>query len=196
MTIYVTSDLHFSHENILKHQPNRKFDSIEEMNEGIVEEWNSVATSKDTIYILGDVAFLGSNFITATLLARLNGTIKVVPGNHDYDLWKVQNYFKVLRHDKVTKKDTFEILPPIFELKYRKHKIVMCHYPMESWNGSCREIRSELNGVKKSSIMLHGHNHGKNTPCPFRMDVGMDATGRVLTPLDNIIDSFYPSKLK
>jgi calcineurin-like phosphoesterase family protein len=162
--IYVTSDLHFQHANILKHQPNREFNTIEEMDEFIIKEWNRTATDKDDIYIVGDVSFRGSPEITAKYLRRLNGSIFVVPGNHDYDLWKVRDLFKahgILLHSN---KEPFNILPPIAKVKHRKTLFIMCHYPMETWEGANRDIREENN--KRSSIHLHGHNHGKNTPCP------------------------------
>ena len=189
--IYITSDLHLGHSNILKYQLNRDYGSIEEMNAGIVEEWNSVATDKDTIYILGDVAFLNDNAETANLMSNLNGTIKVVPGNHDYDLNQVRYRFIVQGLDKLHNKAPFEILPPIFELKYRKHKIVMCHYPLSVWHGSNRNIRSDEG--KKSSIHLNGHQHGKgDNTVPYRLDVGWDCFNRLVS-LDEIIDKFYPT---
>jgi len=57
--VFVTADLHFQHKNILMHQANREFDSIEEMDEFIIQEWNKQVTAKDTVYILGDVSFRG-----------------------------------------------------------------------------------------------------------------------------------------
>ena len=52
------------------------------MEELIVERWNSVVRPEDTVYFLGDFAFGGSKLITR-LVARLNGKIIMVKGNHD-----------------------------------------------------------------------------------------------------------------
>ena len=190
MTIYVTADLHLGHEQILKHQPNRKFNTISDMNDWIVARWNERVTEKDTVYILGDIAFRQSFTVTANILYQLNGIIKVVPGNHDYNLHKVRDVYQVFKYLRTNKKDVFEILPPIYGIKYCKTKFVFCHYPMETWYGAKRAYRNDTK--LKSSIHLHGHSHGSSPVIPFRMDVGYDATGEILTPLDDILNIYYP----
>ena len=52
--IYLISDTHFNHNKDFVYKA-RGFNSIEEMNEKIIENWNSVVTDEDTIYVLGDV---------------------------------------------------------------------------------------------------------------------------------------------
>lgn len=54
--IYLTSDCHFNHLNIIK--LGRPFSSIEEMNETIVSNWNDTVGEEDTVYVLGDF-FMG-----------------------------------------------------------------------------------------------------------------------------------------
>lgn len=53
--IYFTSDTHFFHNNIIK-ACNRPFASVEEMNDGLIKNWNNTVSPKDTIYHLGDCA--------------------------------------------------------------------------------------------------------------------------------------------
>lgn len=50
---YYISDLHLGHENVIRFD-NRPFDSVEEMNETLVNNWNSVVTNADHVYHLGD----------------------------------------------------------------------------------------------------------------------------------------------
>lgn len=54
--IYFIADTHFNHENIIKYC-NRPFNNTQEMNEYIIQKWNSVVKSNDIVYHLGDVGF-------------------------------------------------------------------------------------------------------------------------------------------
>lgn len=56
MNIFVTSDTHFNHKNIIKYC-NRPFKDVEEMNEAIINNWNNLVTNDDVIYHLGDFGF-------------------------------------------------------------------------------------------------------------------------------------------
>ena len=51
--IFLTSDLHFGHNKEFIYKV-RGFNSIEEMNEAIIERWNSVVNNDDDVYVLGD----------------------------------------------------------------------------------------------------------------------------------------------
>ena len=46
MNIWVTSDLHFGHKNIIKYE-NRPFKDIEEMDKAIIELWNKTVKKDD-----------------------------------------------------------------------------------------------------------------------------------------------------
>jgi calcineurin-like phosphoesterase family protein len=75
--ILYISDTHFGHTNMaLK----RGFSSPEEMDEHIVQKWNSKVLKRDTVWILGDITMEKANY---EILTRLNGYKKVVLGNHD-----------------------------------------------------------------------------------------------------------------
>lgn len=80
--IYFIADTHFYHENIIKYC-NRPFKNSKQMNEYIVNKWNSVVTKDDIVYHLGDVGF-GSTDELKELVGRLNGTKILIRGNHDY----------------------------------------------------------------------------------------------------------------
>lgn len=84
--IFVISDTHFGHANILRftdrfEKPLRTFDSVGHMNEHMVEKWNSVVRPVDKVYHLGDVLVKGADW---TILGRLNGHKRLILGNHDY----------------------------------------------------------------------------------------------------------------
>lgn len=79
MTVFLISDTHFGHANIIKYA-SRPFDSVEEMNEAMVENWNSVVKQGDKVYHLGDVTM---NSKSLDIMSRLNGRKVLIKGNHD-----------------------------------------------------------------------------------------------------------------
>lgn len=81
MTVFYTSDNHFYHKNILKYCP-RPWSTVEEMNEGMIQRWNSVVGPEDVVYHMGDFAF-GSVEKQRAIRVRLNGHIIIIRGNHD-----------------------------------------------------------------------------------------------------------------
>lgn len=100
---WFTADTHFGHANILGFEPNqRPFNTVEEMNEVLIEKWNSVVREKDTVYHLGDVAF-GKHSLP--LIKRLNGKKRLCLGNHDgYVSSEYLLYFEKLYGAKEWKK--------------------------------------------------------------------------------------------
>jgi calcineurin-like phosphoesterase family protein len=87
--IWFSSDHHFFHKNIIKYC-NRPFETVEEMNEKLVENWNSVVGPDDHVYHLGDFCFGNVEKWNWCLEGypypnRLNGHIHLILGNHDPD---------------------------------------------------------------------------------------------------------------
>lgn len=76
------SDTHFFHDNIITYG-NRPFKSVDEMNQTLVDSWNSVVKPGDRVYHLGDVVMGGSHEDFAKLWAKLNGSKTLIVGNHD-----------------------------------------------------------------------------------------------------------------
>lgn len=78
MSTFFISDLHFNHTNMaLK----RGFSSAEEMNQHLIQKWNSVISKRDLVYILGDITM--EKKAGYELLDLLKGDKHVVLGNHD-----------------------------------------------------------------------------------------------------------------
>lgn len=75
------SDTHFSHQNILK-WGRSEFSTVEDMNEHMIDKWNSVVKKGDLVYHLGDV-FFGPKQDFQKLWPRLNGSKRLIVGNHD-----------------------------------------------------------------------------------------------------------------
>lgn len=150
---YFTSDLHLNHKNIMKYC-NRPFSSVEKMNETIINNFNSVLKSNDTLYILGDVGFGDVEFIN-NLLDKINCDKVLITGNHDKHLLRDYNFrkkFKEIREIKVIKDNVYG-------------QVTLCHYPMLSWDASFH-----------GSYHLYGHIH--NTELEYQpknsFNVGVD----------------------
>lgn len=94
MNTFLTSDTHFGHRLMCKVDEStgctyRPWDTIEEMNEALVDNWNSIVRPKDTIYHLGDVVI---NRSVLPILSRLNGKKILIKGNHD--VFRAEEYLQ------------------------------------------------------------------------------------------------------
>lgn len=98
--ILLTSDTHFSHKNIIEYE-DRPYKDIEEMNESLILNWNSVVRNTDTVYHLGDFGF-GNVSMFKPIVSRLNGKKKLIIGNHDKrvkpDVWRSIGFDMVYDH--------------------------------------------------------------------------------------------------
>ena len=116
--VYFTSDLHFGHQKPFIYEV-RGFDTVEEMNEAIIERYNSRVKDNDTVYILGD-CICGIDVETGTkLLNRLRGHKLLCIGNHDSDArlkYWMQN-------------EVFEAYEFAFRFKYKKWGFYCTHFP-------------------------------------------------------------------
>lgn len=83
---YFISDLHVGHTNVLSFD-NRPFKSIEEHDEALIKNWNSVVGMDDDVYLLGDISWHNATK-TIEIFNRLNGHIHLIKGNHDSRLLK------------------------------------------------------------------------------------------------------------
>jgi calcineurin-like phosphoesterase family protein len=128
------------------------------MHNAIINNWNSIVTPKDHIYLLGDVTF-GKPGPTNEILSQLNGTKFLVKGNHDHHIERdYKDQFAWI-------KDYAEIYVQDAEQKHGKQMIILFHYSMRVWNR-----------MHHGSWQLYGHSHGSLPEDSNRsMDVGMDA---------------------
>ena len=89
-----TSDLHFSHKNIIVYTDRHKVVSEKDHDQWLIDIWNKQASPNDTVYHLGDFAFTKNEQRLENILRSLNGKIVMIRGNHDHsDNWKFYRTF-------------------------------------------------------------------------------------------------------
>ena len=137
------ADMHLSHQNIIRFD-GRPFDSVEEMNETLIENWNKAVKNGDTTYILGDFCW-GKEPEWIKILDRLNGNKVLIRGNHD------------LKNMSRTLKDKFLYIKDRHEISDCGKKIIMSHYPELAYKSS----------YNPNVFMLHGHVHYKTTEAAY-----------------------------
>ena len=121
MTIFISSDCHFSHFNIIKYC-NRPFSTIAEMNDTIIKNFNSVIHPTDTLYHLGDFTMSGNYNYIASLARRINGKKIFLLGNHD----KRGNFQKLVDDGLIIS------FHDVLGISINKQYIWLSHYPHRS----------------------------------------------------------------
>lgn len=159
--VWITSDLHWGHKNIIKYEKHRINDmgmktenDMNTHNEYIIKMINSKVKKGDRLYFLGDIVF-GTKEDAIYFMSRINCKNKFfINGNHDKAFNGLDDLFKwKCDYKEVTfKKNEFDFLDNDFET-------FMCHYPLKSWP---RKF--------KGSLDLYGHVHSQ---APF-IDEGTD----------------------
>lgn len=195
MTIYLTSDLHFGHRNIIDFC-DRPFTTVtygihgvpiyepdvEAMNEALIENWNSVVSVNDLVYVLGDVC-MGKIDDSLALLPRLNGTKKLVPGNHDR-CW-VGNGSK---HKKWISRYEEVGFPPTSErhLIHDGEFFFMDHFP---YSGDSHTVDRyvEHRPIDKGSWLLCGHVHDSWKIQDRQINVGVDVWDYKPVSIDTLV---------
>ncbi|KRN01184.1 phosphoesterase or phosphohydrolase [Levilactobacillus senmaizukei DSM 21775 = NBRC 103853] len=175
---YFTADTHFFHKDLLGMSDfaPRPFDSVEEMNQRIIDSWNDRVAPTDTVYHLGDIALYfthpasKSNEAVGEVLSQLNGHLELIKGNHDSRaLFKYLAANNPIDHGRT--KYAFHDVGAL--IKYDHRQYYLTHYPM-------------MMGIVKQIINLHGHIHHYAVPVKENINVGVD------TPEQKYLDEKLP----
>lgn len=132
--IWVWSDTHFGHKNIIKYC-DRPFCDLDDMSQKMIDNHNSVVGKDDVVIWVGDVAFMGDARANE-ILSNLNGERILVIGNHDMHKGKVKKLDFKEKH--------------LLYAWYGLVDIVFTHFPFEN--------------CPKDWINVHGHIHNSYEP--------------------------------
>lgn len=177
MNIWITSDLHLGHKNIIKFCPETRghFTDEAHMTAEIVREWNEKVQPGDLVYILGDVAFMNAGK-AASILSSMNGDKILIEGNHDQ---------KALTNTSF--RQAFLEVHKYLEIMHNGHLVCMFHYPITEWNQ-----------MHRGAVHFYGHLHqGVSGLEQYRArNAGWDCTGNIVTKLDDLLADALTGEIK
>ena len=135
MANYYIADLHLGHANIIKFD-NRPFADLNEMHRTIIDNWNAVVKTTDTVYILGDFCWAKESE-WPFYLSTLAGQKVLIRGNHDPKQFSpaVKKFFQDIKDYK--------------EITDSEKHVILSHYPMPFHKAD----------YKPDCWMLYGHVH-------------------------------------
>lgn len=151
MKTFITSDHHFDHTRMLTFSGRdgdyfrgKVFSSTEEMNEVMIEKWNSVVSEGDKVYHLGDFCMSRNPPRIAHIANALNGNKVLIRGNHDKaKLSAYSDVFKDVRSCHLLQ--TGQNSPNCTHL-------ALSHFPIHP------------SSIRKSWVNVHGHTHERGSP--------------------------------
>ena len=155
--IYLISDTHFDHENIIRYC-HRPFNSKYEMNKCLIENWNNTVNKNDVVYFLGDWGYGKGHRPISYWKRQLNGKIISIQGinskGHPHDKYGLRH--KIIKY----KKHTFLLVhDPNNALKWKgwvihghTHNNAMDKYPFINGNRKTINVSVELTDYKPISL--------------------------------------------
>lgn len=169
--IFVISDTHFNHANILGFKTANgnlmrpDFKNVDHMNQVMIENWNAVVKPRDIVIHVGDVIF-GLPEFYGVILSKLNGRKTLIMGNHDYNAAQFIPYFDSIRASLATKNQF-------------KKDLLFTHYPTSDYS------------IYPNSLNIHGHIHEKKIDNETYVNVSVERTNYKPIPLEDILDDKF-----
>ena len=150
---YYISDIHIGHKNVLSCEGSSNFDgrsfkTFDEMNETILNNWNSVVSNGDHVYLLGDTLWKETDENIA-LISQFKGNLHAIKGNHDRfsDARYRRLFCEICDYKEVSD-----------NVKGKNYNVVLSHFPIMFWN-KMRQFNRDGNPQKTFNIHLYGHLH-------------------------------------
>ena len=165
---FFTSDTHFGHGSIIGYCA-RPFANAAEMDEALVERWNETVRPDDLVYHLGDFAVSPSH--AKRIRPRLNGTVRLVAGNHDDVM-------------KLAAARLFQRIYGAFRV-FREEGFVASHVPIARHH-------------TRAPVNVHGHVHNNPDALaliePHQVNISVEVTGYRPLSLDELLQRIIPAR--
>jgi calcineurin-like phosphoesterase family protein len=185
VTVFFTSDTHFSHKNILHLGDGRPYKDINHHNTELMANWHRTVTDKDMVVHCGDVA-MGPWPDGLMCMKDLPGFKVLIPGNHD----RVSSLESAARRDRFMD-DYLNVFDEVWDevevMTVLGEEFIVSHYP---YNGdhTSHDRHTALRPQDHGIPLIHGHTHqteqitwsAKGT---MMLSVGVDANN--FTPVSD-----------
>jgi calcineurin-like phosphoesterase family protein len=135
MEVFVTSDTFFGRR---LSATTHGFSSVEEMEDKIIDNWNSKVKPNDVVYHLGNFGW--DPISTESSIIHLNGKIFFIGGSYD----------KHLSETSLVKIGKHILLPSISEVS--KLNTVFSHWPLADWSNKEEGSLHVHGGMKQENI--------------------------------------------
>lgn len=139
MKTFFIADLHLGHANCIQFD-HRPWETVEEMDMGLIRRWNRKVRPEDHVYVLGDFAYKNRTPVK-DYTDQLNGRIHLIRGNHDKRSETYEQCFREVA-------DYREIAVEACGVKCQ---LILSHYFIPFYDGA-----------RHMAFMLHGHTHMTN----------------------------------
>lgn len=163
--VYVISDHHFYHKNIL-HYTRNQFSDVQEMNEYIIQKHNEVVSPDDIVIFLGDFCF--KNVDIGVLNKQLNGKKFLLLGNHDEERLYLKKY-REFGFENVF------MFPLKFNDYYLSHYPIIGEHPKSILSNILeKELKAAFNS-NPNAYNMYGHEHVDWNNYPNSINVSLEA---------------------
>jgi len=182
--IWITSDFHFSHKNIIKSTSSwqykdicREFDSVDHHDQYLVYLINKYVKYNHTLIFAGDWSFAGFENIEKFYWQLECHNIHFVLGNHDHHVEKNKENIQKL----------FLSVQDRLHIEIGDRNFIVQHIPLETWEG-----------IFKGWFHLFGHQHSNRIGPGRKMDIGIDKAGNLYKPynIDEILEILEPIEIQ
>lgn len=146
MKIFVTANQQFGRVNAIK-KYDRPFSSLEEMNESLIESWNSIVSKEDRVYVLGNFAWDPET--AEAVVSALNGNIIVLPGEFDKAMEEIDGIHDTLSNVEYAPFDVEHIYEIGASISY---------WPLLEWPLKSKGIPSVIGYPGNSHMTDHKRN--------------------------------------
>ena len=173
--IWFTSDLHLGHDRDFCYGE-RGFENVDIHDYTIVQNFNSLVSEDDEVYILGDLLLGAGVERSLKYISKLKGHKHLIIGNHD-TINKIQKYQEFCDINDI---DYATVI------KYKKYSFYLSHYPT---------LCANYDDGKKI-WNLHGHTHSKEKFSEFAQcyNVALDAHNNFPVEIESIIQDIKKKK--